>query len=576
MSKFNSLSLSTKVLINVAVACLICGITAISVAVYYNDVAFRDGLASKARTIHGRLDVAAMFVANQGGLEPMIERYTSKYNTSHELTEEDKSIILQQVPIYAAMKIGSEGAEEENYEFRVFSDEPRNQNNQATSSEMEVFNRFKKDTTLEEIVEDNSTHVIVYRPVRLKKSHGCLTCHGNPSTSPWGNGKDILGYQMENWEDGKLHGVFAVKSEVAAVLVAKAEAGDVSSTPFLVGFIFLGGILALFLAWVMLKKPIAQIASVVDDLGSAEMQLVDTSGNLARNSMDLSTSSNQQASAIQETSSSLNEITSMVNKTTESARAAADLASKSREKAQQGEKVISEMVKSMNEIDSSNQDIMAQVNDSNTKMNQILGVIKEIGEKTRVINDIVFQTKLLSFNASVEAARAGESGKGFAVVAEEVGNLAQMSGEAADQITEMIDQSFQRVDTIVNETKTKVDVLAQQGSDKIEKGVSKAKECGEVFGHILSDVSEVTEMAVTISSANKEQSAGISEINRAVSELDDSTKKNTVMSQESAKSSGMVSEQANSVKVAVSSLRGVVFGGSKEPVESGQKSKRAA
>jgi methyl-accepting chemotaxis protein len=78
---------------------------------------------------------------------------------------------------------------------------------------------------------------------------------------------------------------------------------------------------------------------------------------------------------------------------------------------------------------------MNQINYSNEQMSEIVKVIQEIETKTKVINDIVFQTKLLSFNASVEAARAGEQGKGFAVVAEEVGNLAQMSGNAAKEIS---------------------------------------------------------------------------------------------------------------------------------------------
>ena len=79
---------------------------------------------------------------------------------------------------------------------------------------------------------------------------------------------------------------------------------------------------------------------------------------------------------------------------------------------------------------------------------EILGYIKSIEEKTKVINDIVFQTKLLSFNASVEAARAGEQGKGFAVVAEEVGNLATMSGTSAEEISKLLESSISHIESI--------------------------------------------------------------------------------------------------------------------------------
>jgi methyl-accepting chemotaxis protein len=89
------------------------------------------------------------------------------------------------------------------------------------------------------------------------------------------------------------------------------------------------------------------------------------------------------------------------------------------------------------------------MNKSNDEISSIVKVIAEIGDKTKVINDIVFQTKLLSFNASVEAARAGEQGKGFAVVAEEVGNLATMSGKAAEEISSMLGDSMGKVELIV-------------------------------------------------------------------------------------------------------------------------------
>ncbi|EQC49763.1 methyl-accepting chemotaxis protein [Bacteriovorax sp. DB6_IX] len=93
----------------------------------------------------------------------------------------------------------------------------------------------------------------------------------------------------------------------------------------------------------------------------------------------------------------------------------------------------------MNGIKNSNEAILTTTSEGNKKINEIVSVINEISEKTKVINDIVFQTKLLSFNASVEAARAGEHGKGFAVVAEEVGNLAQMSGKAAEEMVKFLE-----------------------------------------------------------------------------------------------------------------------------------------
>jgi methyl-accepting chemotaxis protein len=551
---FDKFSLNFKVLFSVAVSCLICGAISLSVAMYYNDVEFRRGLVGKAQIIHGRLDVAARYVANQGGLKPMVEKYKQMYTTSDQLTAEDKNTILQQVPIYAAMKIGLENAEKENYQFRVFSDEPRNPDNKATAKELVIFQKFKDDPTLKEIVEDVDGDVTVYRPVHLKNSHGCNTCHGNPRTSPWGNGKDILGYQMENWKDGKLHGVFAVRSNVDQVHAAETAAGMTSSTPYLVSFILLGGFIALFLSWLMLRRPINSMRDVAQELSAVEEQLSSTSSQLSSNSNALSESSGRQASAIQETTASLEEITAMVQKTTENAQATAKTSAQSKDKAEEGKGVVGEMAKSMDEIDQSNKMIMQQVDDGNAKMNEILTVIEEISNKTKVINEIVFQTKLLSFNASVEAARAGEAGKGFAVVAQEVGNLAEMSGDAAKEIGDMLDASFKKVEVIVKETKDKVEDLIEQGNKRVERGVATARECGAVLDEILTNVSESTRMAGEISTANQEQSQGIGEINKAMTELDAVTRENSTMSSESSQSAESVFEQARNLKAAVSSL----------------------
>ena len=94
------------------------------------------------------------------------------------------------------------------------------------------------------------------------------------------------------------------------------------------------------------------------------------------------------------------------------------------------------MLRSIDEINQSQKDTIETLDTTASDVKNMMTLIETINQKTSVINDIVFQTKLLSFNASVEAARAGEHGKGFAVVAEEVGNLAQMSGNAAQEINQ--------------------------------------------------------------------------------------------------------------------------------------------
>ncbi len=204
---------------------------------------------------------------------------------------------------------------------------------------------------------------------------------------------------------------------------------------------------------------------------------------------------------------------------------------------------------------------MVQVNQSNLQMADIIKVIHQIGEKTKVINDIVFQTKLLSFNASVEAARAGEHGKGFAVVAEEVGNLAQMSGNAAREISDMLAGSISKVETIVQETKTKVESLISLGKQKVDSGVSVAKQCAEVLTEIVDNVSKVSGLAHEISSASQEQAQGVAEINKAMSQMDTVTQQNAATSEETASAAEELSAQAETLKSAVEDLVRTVEGG---------------
>ena len=179
-------------------------------------------------------------------------------------------------------------------------------------------------------------------------------------------------------------------------------------------------------------------------------------------SLKVSSATTEQAAAIQETVSTLNEITAMANKSSDYVKTSVDKSTNSHTVATEGKKAVENMIEAMEAINQSNNDISDEVNKSNEQTAGIVKVINEISDKTKVINDIVFQTKLLSFNASVEAARAGEHGRGFAVVAEEVGNLAEMSGRAAKEISEILQASISNVEAVVKETGESVDRLIGQ------------------------------------------------------------------------------------------------------------------
>ena len=128
---------------------------------------------NKAHTIHSQLTAAAKFVGQQGNLQSVVDKYSSKYKSASELSDQEKKEILNQVPIYSSLLIGEQNAKTDNYEFRVFSDKARKKEYQASQEEMQIFKKFETDSKLEEIVIQNGDKLTVYRPVHIRKEHGC-------------------------------------------------------------------------------------------------------------------------------------------------------------------------------------------------------------------------------------------------------------------------------------------------------------------------------------------------------------------------------------------------------------------
>lgn len=164
----------------------------------------------------------------------------------------------------------------------------------------------------------------------------------------------------------------------------------------------------------------------------------------------------------------------MMNRSLQNTEQSLQRSQDSRTVATEGKITIELMIKAINMIDEPNKEIMTRMTDSNHEIQKIVSMIKEISEKTQLINDIVFQTKLLSFNASVAAARAGEHGKGFSVVAEEVGNLAEMSGEAAKEIEILLKNSVSQVENIVDTTQSN-SIVAKQSSESAYSLLTQSK-----------------------------------------------------------------------------------------------------
>lgn len=558
--KFGQLSLRTRILLVVALANSICALVALVGFTYFNRKELINGIENKQRTIHTQLGAATEFVARQGGLDDIIRKFRAKYNSPKQLSRDDKMEILNRVPIYAAMAIGKKNAEKDHYHFRVFASHPRNKDNQATPEELAILNRFDSNPDLSEQIINNGHTVTTYRPVKLSESQGCLTCHGNPSHSPWGDGHDILGYPMENWTDGQIHGVFAISQSIETVRASSHGGHLVTPAEWLMIAILLGSALAVLIGAYLVRRPLARLDEVASVLADSSGQVNTDAEQIARGAQALSEASVQQASALAETAASIEEMNSMVDRNSENARNTAQNSEQSRHTAEQGKAVVSQMMHSMEEIHQSNVRIMSQIDQSNREVSQIVEVIQQIGHKTQVINDIVFQTKLLSFNASVEAARAGEHGKGFAVVAQEIGNLARMSGSAAQEISAMLEESIRGVQSTVEKTKTEVENLIADGKKRVESGIDIAHQCETVLSDIVNNVVLVAQLAGEISTASQEQSVGVNELTKAMNLLDQATQRNTTTGAQSAESAERLATQAHSLRDAVMELVQTIHG----------------
>lgn len=550
------LNFRNRMLLTIAAACAVCTASAIFVASNKLRERGEDALVEKSRAVLSRLEVGAGYVAQMDTLDAVVAETIKKFPDG-KISEEQKLKVLKSVPIFAAMKIGEIGSEKENYKFRIASDQPRNKENQASPEEAALIERFRKDETYTEHVEVTSDgqFMKVSRPVRISEKQGCLTCHGHPSTSPWKNGKDILGYAMEDQKDKDLRGSFTIISSLDPV---KASVNGAVRNILLWGTLMTA--LALSLAFLVIRKPIAGLSELANNLSGTAEEVAAMSAQIASTSTQLNSGVSEQAAALEETSASMEEMSAMVSRNAENAMKSQGVANGSQQNAEKGKSVVNDMIQSIEQIDQSNNEIMVQVEESNRQMSEIAKLIADIGNKTKVINEIVFQTKLLSFNASVEAARAGEHGKGFAVVAEEVGNLAQMSGTAASEITQILEKSISRVESIVDETKSKVETLMNSGREKVASGTQVARQCGEVLDEIVDGALNVSQMVSEISAGSQEQSRGVIEINKAMIQLNQITNQNTAASQESSAAAERLARQATQLRASVQMLKNTLEG----------------
>jgi len=250
----------------------------------------------------------------------------------------------------------------------------------------------------------------------------------------------------------------------------------------------------------------SEILAMIMNTGDSLNQNTHTLSNASNN---LSTSSNQQATSLEETAAALEEITANIQGNTQASMEMAELANNVTKSAQSGQSLANRTAGAMDEI--------------NTQ-------VSSINEAIEVIDQIAFQTNILSLNAAVEAATAGEAGKGFAVVAQEVRNLASRSAEAAKEIKEIVERA----------------------SLKANDGKKISDEMIEGYEELNGNISTTIEKIELVATASKEQERGITQINDAVNLLDQATQQNAQVAEEISDMSNKIANMSNSLVTAAS------------------------
>ncbi len=243
-----------------------------------------------------------------------------------------------------------------------------------------------------------------------------------------------------------------------------------------------------------LDESLQRVSMTSDSVSDAATQIGSSSQNLAQ-------VASEQASSLEEISATLEEMSAMTKQNSSNADQARQLTQSTVQSAEIGDSSLE-------------------------KMSVEIGKIKEASDQTakivKTIDEIAFQTNLLALNAAVEAARAGEAGKGFAVVAEEVRNLAQRSASAAKNTSDLIEEARKKADS----------------------GVAITAEVAVHFKSIVREISRINELVESVSTASKEQTIGIEQVNVAVGQLNALTQQNAANSEESASAAQTLNSQA--------------------------------
>ena len=317
-------------------------------------------------------------------------------------------------------------------------------------------------------------------------------------------------------------------------------------------------VISILMAWLVARFISKKIENISVKLNDGARVLNNSIIEISTSSSSLSESVTEQVSALYETVASISEISNKVDQNNEGSSKTLAASNQSLSAADEGSKNMNEVMSAIKNISGGMNELLENIETSHNEVSQIINIISAIDDKTKVINDIVFQTKLLSFNASVEAARAGEHGKGFAVVAEEIGKLAQMSGDSASEIRSLLESSTAKVHDIVERAKEQTAKLSEDNKKQIENGNKTVQRCNTSLQEIRSNINEVNNMIEKIASSSLEQGHGLKEVSSTITQLHDSTSHIANIAQMTSQEAKVLDQQAKEQAVLIKDLRKLI------------------
>ena len=481
---------------------------------------------------------------NKNIFTPELLLKITRENTSD---QEKLDKILATIPIVTAWRTITEQTSASDFRFKAVRKNARNPDHEANAIEREALTYFENNPGSSDytVIDDNTEEIRYFKAVKL--SGQCMICHGNPNTSSslWqrADGRDILGYPMENSKPGDLHGAFEIIKPLSSSFAAfnihflKITAAVLVTLLIFAIIIYQSAnrILIIPLTNLALKLQdismgggnlserleikgksefdwlagsyngfVKKIAKTIDEIRLTSDKLATASGQLSAITENTEQGLLQQQSDTSQVASAMEEMTATVQEVARNAVHASQAAASTDTVAKSGKLVVDEAVNAINSLASEVQsaaDVIQELEKDSENIGQVLTVIQGIAE----------QTNLLALNAAIEAARAGEQGRGFAVVADEVRTLASRTQNSTHEIQKTVEGLQIRARNAVK--------VMEQGQIQAGNSVQQAASAGEVLDQINYKIHEINDMNNQIACAAEEQTAVAEEINRSINKI---------------------------------------------------------